>query len=96
MEGHEKHWFAKCISASNAEQKDLPKGLRGKVKAGHCPKDDTDWLLGENKEYKRVVTLDSDGFVTCTYMKAKWVPNYKEKFDRESIVRNLFIFCAHV
>ena len=74
----------------------LPKELRGESNAQYCPNDETDWLLGENKEYKRVVTLDSDGFVTCTYMKAKWVPNYKGKCDRESIVRNLFIFCAHV
>ena len=71
------------------EKKDLPKGLRGKVKAGHCPKDDTDWLLGENKAYQRVVTLDVDGFVTYTYMEAKWVP----KDDREQFT---YLLCTHL
>ena len=52
----------------NAEQKDLPKGLRGTVKAVYCPRDETGWLLGENKEYKRVVTLDANGFVTYMHV----------------------------
>ena len=32
-------------------QKQLPQHLRGEVKAGYCPIEQTDWLLGENKAY---------------------------------------------
>ena len=74
-----------------AQQKDLPKELRGEPKAPYCPNDTTDWLLGENKEYKRVVTLDSEGFVTCTYMEAKWVPKEEKDRDREQFT---YLLCT--
>ena len=49
-----------------AKEKDLPKGLRGKIKANYCPTDDTDWLTCENENYQQVVHLDAEGFLTFT------------------------------
>ena len=89
MEGHEKHWFNLrnqfMLENKEAEQKDLPKNLRGKLKAKYCPKDDTDWLMSENKAYQRVVQLDAEGFLTYTYMhmEAKWVGGEKNTYKRE-------------
>ena len=78
----------------DAQEKDLPKNLRGKVKAKHCPKDETDWLLSENKTYQRVVHLDAEGFITYTYMEAKWVG----KGDRIAMDREQFAYllCTHL
>ena len=76
-----------------AKDKDLPKDLRGKVKAEYCPKDETDWLLCENKAYQRVVTLDADGFVTYTYMESKWVGKDKTTHDREHFT---YLLCTHL
>ena len=53
----------------------------------------TDWLLCENKAYKRVVYLDSQGFLTYTYMEAKWVPTKKEDLDREQFA---YLLCTHL
>ena len=76
-----------------ATQKQLPQDLRGDVKACYCPNDETDWLLSENKAYQRVATLDSEGFVTYTYMEAKWVPTKKEDQDREQLA---YLLCTHL
>ena len=69
MEGHENTGLRNQFMLENkdAEQKDLPKNLRGKVQAKYCPKDDIDWLMSENKAYQRVVHLDAEGFLTYTY-----------------------------
>ena len=78
---------------TDAEEKDLPKALEGEVKAFYCPNDDIDWLLGENKAYQRVVFLDSQGYVTYTYMEAKWVPTHNEHRDREQFA---YLLCTHL
>ena len=75
-----------------AQQKNLPKDLRGEVKAQYCPKDTTDWPLGELKEYKRVATLDGDGVVTYTYMEAKWMGKGADT-DREQFT---YLLCTHL
>ena len=75
----------------HAKEKDLPKDLRGNVKAIVCPRDETDWLLCENKAYQqRVVTLDAD---TYTYMEAKWVGKDKNTHDREQFT---YLLCTHL
>ena len=77
----------------HATQKELPKDLRGDIKAYYYPVKQTDWLLCENKAYKRVVYLDSQGFVTYTYMEAKWVPHKKEDLVREQFA---YLLCTHL
>ena len=52
-------------------QAQLPKFLRGDLKALYYPKEQTDWLLAPDKAYKRVICLDSQGLVSYTYMEAK-------------------------
>jgi hypothetical protein len=77
----------------HATQKQLPKDLRGEIKAYYYPVKQTDWLLGENKAYQRVVYLDSEGFVTYTYMEAKWVPKEENDRDREQFA---YLLCTHL
>ena len=55
-------------------QRQLPKDLRGEIKAYYYPKEQTDWLLAPDKAYKRVIFLDSQGLVSYAYMEAKWMP----------------------
>ena len=74
-------------------QKQLPHHLRGEVKAFYCPIKQTDWLIGENKAYQRVVSLDAEGYVTYTYMEAKWVPQEEIDCDREQFA---YILCTHL
>ena len=52
---------------------ELPKDLRGELKALYCPSLQTDWLLSETKAYTRTIYLDSKGAISITYMEAKWV-----------------------
>ena len=75
-----------------AKEKDLPKDLRGTVKANYCPEDDTAWLTCENKACQQVVHLDADGFVTYTYMESKWVGSEKHTYKREQFT---YLLCTH-
>ena len=52
--------------------KELPKNLRGELKALYHPTKQTDWLLAPGKDYKRTIYLDTNGSIHYTYMEAKW------------------------
>ena len=58
------------------EKKCVPKYLK-EIKAQFCPENETEWLACENKNYKRVVHMDTQGFefFTYTYMEAKKLPD---------------------
>ena len=54
------------------KKRPIPKSL-AEIKALHCPKNQVDWRVVANKNYKQVVHLDADGCLTYTYMVAKKV-----------------------
>jgi len=57
---------------SDVPKKELPRFLRGELKALYHPTKQTDWLLAPGKDYKRTIYLDTNGSIHYTYMEAKW------------------------
>ena len=49
--------------------------------------------MSENKAYQRVVQLDAEGFLTYTYMEAKWVGGEKHTYKREQFT---YLLCTHL
>ena len=74
-------------------QTQLPRFLRGDLKALYYPKEQTDWPLAPDKAYKRVIFLDSQGLVSYTYMEAKWIPAKGDDLTREQFV---YLLCTHL
>ena len=74
---------------------ELPKALRGELKALYCPGLHTDWLLSETKEYTRTIYLDVKGAISITYMEAKWVASQK-KGDDHSREQFVYLLCTHL
>ena len=74
---------------------ELPKALRGELKALYCPGLHTDWLLSETKEYTRTIYLDVKGAISITYMEAKWVASQK-KGDDTSREQFVYLLCTHL
>ena len=74
---------------------ELPKHLRGKLKALYCPSLQTDWLLSETKAYTRTIYLDAKGAIYITYMEPKWVAQTRNGEDpnREQFV---YLLCTHL
>ena len=74
-----------AILKTNPEttQRQLPKDLRGEVKAYYYPKKQTDWLLAPDIAYKPVIFLDSEGLGSYAYMEAKWMPGKGEDLTRD-------------
>ena len=74
---------------------ELPKHLRGELKALYCPSLQTDWLLSETKAYTRTIYLDSKGAIYITYMEPKWVAQTRNGEDpnREQFV---YLLCTHL
>ena len=84
------------LKRNDAQPKlELPKALRGELKALYCPGFHTDWLLSETKEYTRTIYLDVKGAISITYMEAKWVASQKKGDDltREQFV---YLLCTHL
>ena len=84
------------LDKADVPKMELPKFLKGELKALYSPKKQTDWLLSESKAYKRVIYLDAKGSISTTYMEAKWMPSKGEDQIPINLVSNLFIFCAHI
>ena len=74
---------------------ELPKALRGELKALYCPSLQTDWLLSETKDYTRTIYLDAKGAISITYMEPKWVAQTRkgEDTNREQFV---YLLCTHL
>ena len=73
--------------------KELPRHLRGTLKALYHPTTQTDWLLAPDKDYKRAIYLDTNGSVNYNYMEAKWTPGRGEDPTREQF---LSLLCTHL
>ena len=83
------------LDEADVPKMELPKALRGELKALYCPGLQTDWLLSETKEYTRTIYLDVKGAISITYMEAKWVASQKKGEDttREQFV---YLLCTHL
>ena len=73
--------------------KELPRHLRGELKALYHPTTQTDWLLAPDKDYKRAIYLDTNGSINYNYMEAKWTPGRGEDPTREQF---LSLLCTHL
>ena len=58
--------------------KQLPRHLRGELKALYHPTTQTDWLDAPDRDYKRTIYLDTNGSINYIYMEAKWAPGRGE------------------
>jgi len=83
------------LDEADVPKMELPKALRGELKALYCPGLQTDWLLSETKEYTRTIVLDVKGAISVTYMEPKWIASLKkgEDIDREQFV---YLLCTHL
>ena len=70
-----------------AKKRPVPKSL-AEINALYCPPKLVDWLVAANKNYKQVVHLDAEGFLTYTYMVAKKETlNFQDEETKQ---------CAHI
>ena len=81
------------LDEADVPKMELPKFLKGELKALYSPKKQTDWLLSESKAYTRTIYLDHKGSISTTYMEAKWMPLKGEDQNREQFV---YLLCTHL